>query len=140
MKLYLIAIVVAFIGLWISSEVQADDLCGLRVGTVFDVKSWTAQGTKGAVDFAAVLQSRDDKAIKGVGGQVEFFLGGDKHLAAFQIYLKQPVAAHGMITVQSSERRTAEAEKLLAAARGDVHVLACIDSIQYVDGSGVIIN
>ena len=31
MKMYLIAIVMAFIGLWISSEVQAGEACGWRI-------------------------------------------------------------------------------------------------------------
>jgi len=139
MKMYLIAIVIALVGLWISSEVQAGDLCGLRTSGVFDVENWQAQGIKGAIDLAVTLRSKDKKAIKGVGGRAEFFAGG-KSIAAFQIYLKQPVEARGAITLRSSERRTKQAETLLDTDKANVHVLACVDSIEYVDGSGVIIN
>jgi hypothetical protein len=139
MKMYLIAIVIAFIGLWISSEVRADGLCGERSSGVFTVEDWTVQGTKGAIDFAATLRSKDEKAIKGVGGTVEFFIG-EKSIANFRIYLKHAVEPRGAISVQSSERRTPKAEKILDADKKDVKVLACVDSVEYSDGSGVIIN
>jgi len=139
MKIYLIAIVIALVGLWISSEVQANELCGLRTSGVFDVESWKAQATKGAIDFTVSLRSKDEKAIKDVGGSVEFLVD-DKPLMRFQIYVKQPVEPLGTISVRSSERWTAEAERLLGAAKANVRVLACVDSIEYVDGSGVIIN
>jgi hypothetical protein len=38
--MYIIAIVVAFIGLWLSSEVRADGLCGIRSSGVFSVESF----------------------------------------------------------------------------------------------------
>jgi hypothetical protein len=139
MKLYLIAIVIAFIGLWLSSEVQAGGLCGLRSSGVLSVEDWKVQGTKGAVDFTVTLRSEDKKAIKGVGGTVEFLVE-DKPLMRFQIHMKAPLEALGTTIVQSTERRTADAERLLAADREKVKALACVDSTHYVDGSGSIIN
>jgi hypothetical protein len=139
MRLYLIALVIAFIGLWLSNEVQADGLCGLRSGSVLSVENWKAQGTKGAVDFTVTLRSKDNKAIRGVGGTVEFLVG-DKPLMRLQIYMKAPLEPLGTTMVQSTERRTADAERLLDTAHDKVKALACIDSIHYVDGSGVIIN
>lgn len=139
MRLYLIALVIAFIGLWLSSEVQAGGLCGLRSGGVLWVEEWKAQGTKGAVDFTVTLRSKDNKAIKSVGGMVEFLVD-DKPLMRFQIYMKAPMDALGATVVRSTERRTADAERILATDHDKAKVLACVDSIQYVDGSGVIIN
>ena len=139
MRLYLIALVIAFIGLWLSSEVQAGGFCRLRSGGVLWVENWKAQGTKGAVDFTVTLRSKDDKAIKGVGGTVEFLVD-DKPLMRFQIYMKEPIEALGTTIVQSTERRTADAERFLATDRDKVKALVCVDSIHYVDGSGVIIN
>jgi hypothetical protein len=54
--------------------------------------------------------------------------------------MKAPLEPLGTTMVQSTERRTADAERLLDTAHDKVKALACIDSIHYVDGSGVIIN
>ncbi len=102
------------------------------------MENWKAQGTKGAVDFTVTLRSKDE-AIKGVGGTVEFLVD-DKPLMRFQIYMKEPIEALGTTIVQSTERRTADAERFLATDRDKVKALVCVDSIHYVDGSGVIIN
>jgi hypothetical protein len=141
MKMYLVAIVIAFIGLWVSSEVRADGLCGIRSSGVFSVESFEVQdAADDELDYVVTLRSLDDKAIKSVGGRVEFFLGGNKSIAQFEIRLEQPVDADGTRFLSFGAPRTAATAKLVGAHKGQVQVLACVDSIDYMDGSGTIIN
>jgi hypothetical protein len=140
MRLYLIAIILAFVGLWISSEVHADGLCGLRTSHVFSVESWEAENAADdEIDYVISLKSRDDKAIKSVGGTVEFFLGGHS-AASLQIAFDQPLKAQAVTTLYLGAPSTKSSARLVGAGKGKVTALACIDHIDYVDGSGTIIN
>lgn len=140
MKLYLIAIVIAFLGLWVSSAVQASDACGVRSATVLGVKDWHAEAKDDQIRFTITLQSTHQKAIKSVGGTVEFF-GNDTHPATrIQIRLTKVLEAKGEAVIVYTEPATEANEQLLAGAKNDVLVLACVDSVEFADGSGVIIN
>lgn len=137
--MYLIAIVVALLGLWVSSEVRANELCGLRSSGVFSVERWTIRQTEGGIDYRITLRSRDAKAIRNVGGSVEFFLGG-RSAARMQIVLKQDVAPGDTVNLQVSKAQGDDTVKLTQAPAGEVKVRACIAGIEYQDGSGLIIN
>jgi hypothetical protein len=139
--MYIIAIVVAFIGFWLSSEVRADGLCGIRSSGVFSIESFDVQeAADDEFDYVVTLRSMDNKAINSVGGRVEFFLGGNKSVVQFDIRLGKPVDAHGSRFLSFGAPRTAATAKLVGIDKGEAQVLACIDSIDYVDGSGTIIN
>ncbi len=57
MRLYLIAILIALAGLWISSAVQADEPCGLRTSHVFSVENWEAEtGLGDAIYYTVTLK------------------------------------------------------------------------------------
>jgi len=140
MKLYLIAIVIAFIGLWVSSAVQASDACGVRSATVLGVKDWHAEAKGDQIRFTVTLQSYNGKAIKDVGGTVEFAEKGMPPATRIQIRLAKVLEAKGETVIAYAEPATEANEQLLAGAKNDVLVLACVDSIEFADGSGVIIN
>ena len=139
MRMYLIAIIVALIGLWVSSEVRADGRCGLRSERVFTVETWKATQTKDGIEYRVTLRSRDAKAIRSVGGSVEFFIG-ETSMSRFAIALKRDVAAGGAEELEASQSLDKGNVRLMRASADDVAVFACVDSIGYVDGSGVIIN
>jgi hypothetical protein len=117
MRLYLIAILVTFAGLWICSVVQADELCGLRTSHLFSVESWKAEtGLGDEIYYTVTLKSSP------------------------RIALDQPVVAHAETTIHLVSPVSRGTQKLVSARKNKVTALACIDSIDYVDGSGTIIN
>lgn len=137
MKLYLIAIVVALIGLWVSSEVQADELCGLRSDGVFSVENWKMEVLEdNQARYTVELLSKDDKAIRSVGGTVEFYAKSNHPLVRFPLRLEKPVPARGRIVLTFRQARSLVPRNL----KSGLMVEACVDSIDYVDGSGTIIN
>jgi hypothetical protein len=140
MKMYLIAIVVAFIGLLISSEARADHLCGLRSSSIFTVQNWQVEpAADDELDYTTALKSNDAKAIKTVGGTIEFFVGR-KSIASTRIILDQPVTAHAQTTLYLGGPDDDSSDRLLKPGRLKITALACIDHVDYADGSGVIIN
>lgn len=140
MKMYLVAIVIAFIGLLISSEIKAAELCGLRSDRVFTVKSWKVEpAADDELDYTIVVKSNDDKAIKSVGGTIEFFVG-KKSIASTKIILYQPVAAHAEAELDLGGPDDDKSDKLLKPGKLKITALACVDSVEYSDGSSVIIN
>jgi hypothetical protein len=140
MKLYLIAILVALVGLWASGQVQAAEPCGLRSDRVFSVERWTAEtGLGDEIYYTVTMKSTDDKTINSVGGTIEFFLDGAS-IASPRITLDRPVAAHAETTIHLAYAVTGDSSKLTGTGKTSVTALACVDSIDYVDGSGVIIN
>lgn len=140
MKMYLIAVVVALLGLWVSTAAQAKDYCGLRSATVLGVKDWRAEAKGDKIQFTVTLKSSHDKAIKAVGGTVEFVGKGMQPVTRIQIRLAEVVEAGGEAVIEYAEPATEANKRLLARTKNDVHVLACIDSVEFADGSGVIIN
>ena len=139
-RLHLIAILIALAGLWISSAAQADGLCGLRTSNVFSVEDWKAEtGLSDEIYYTVTLKSNDDKPIKSVGGTIEFLLDGAS-IASPRIALDKPVAAHAETTIHLVSPVTRSTQKLVGADESKVTALACVDSIDYVDGSGTIIN
>jgi hypothetical protein len=140
MKMYLIAIIVAVIGLWLSGEVRADGLCGERSSTVFSVEDWAAKpAADNEIDYTIKVKSNEDKAIKAIGGTIEFFTG-KKSIAGTRIILHQPVAAHGEAALDLGGPDDKNDDRLLRIAKTKIRALACVDHIDYADGSGVIIN
>lgn len=140
MKMYLIAIVVAVLGLWASNAAHAKDFCGMRSATVFGVKSWEAKLQGGNVDYRVTLTSTQDKAIKGVDGTVEFIGKGMQPVARIGIKFGADVAAKGEAVLVFSEPATETNKRLVARTKNDLHVLACIGSVEFADGSGMIVN
>ena len=140
MKMYLIAVVVALLGLWVSTAAQAKDYCGLRSATVLGVKDWRGEVRGDKIQFTVMLKSGHDKAIRAVGGTVEFVGRGMQSVMRIQIRLAELIEAKGEAVIASAEPATEANKRLLAMARNNVHVIACVDSVEFADGSGVIIN
>lgn len=140
MKMYLIAIAVAALGLWVSTQAQAKDFCGQRSATVLGVERWDATLVDQSMNYRVTLRSTHEKAIKSVGGTIEFVGKGMQRVAHGRIVLADIVAAGGEVVVEFAEPATEANKRLLARAKNDMHVLACVDSLEFADGSGVIIN
>jgi opacity protein-like surface antigen len=140
MKMYLIAVVIAALGLWVSTAAQARDYCGLRSSTVLSVTDWSVEGKGDQIQFTITLKSGHDKAIRAVGGTVEFVGKGMHPLTRIQIRLDEVVEAKGETVIVYADAATEANKRLRAMTKNDVHVLACVDSVEFADGSGVIIN
>ncbi|MBL0374726.1 hypothetical protein JJB09_22180 [Rhizobium sp. KVB221] len=140
MRMYMIAIVVAAIGLWASGQAQAKDFCGQRSATVFSVKKWDASSRDGNIHYTVTLASGEQKAVTRVGGTIEFIGKAMKPITHSRIELSEPIEAKGEVDIVFSEPETEVNKRLLANAKNDIHVLACVDSVEYADGSGTIIN
>jgi hypothetical protein len=140
MKMYLIAIAIAFIGLWISSEVRAGELCAGRSDHVLTVKSWHVEpAADDELDYTITVRSNADKAIKSVGGTIEFFVG-TKSIASARIILYAPVPAHAEAELDLGGPDDDKSDKLLKPGKLKITALACVYSVDYSDGTSVIIN
>jgi hypothetical protein len=124
----------------VSTAAQAKDCCGVRSATVLGVKDWRVEARGDQIQFTVTLKSSHDKAIKGVGGTVEFVDQGMQPVTRIQIRLADVVEAKGETVIEYVEAATEANQRLRAMTKNDVHVLACVDSVEFADGSGVIIN
>jgi hypothetical protein len=140
MKTYLIAIAVTGLGLWASSQAEAKDFCGQRSATMLGVKQWEASLANGTMTYRVTLRSTQEKAIKQAGGTIEVLGKGLQRVASAPIVFPTTVAAMGEAVVEFTAPATEANKRLLDRAKNEVHVLACVDSVEFADGSGMIIN
>lgn len=137
MRMYIIGVMVGVMGLVAANQVRADEHCGLKSGTVLKVQRWNVEQIKpGKYDVDVFLDSMDPKVIKNVTGSIEFFAGKDHILTLpLRFPYRLQLKSHFL---QSFERRKLPVPILANAP--DVEAFACVSSIDYADGSGVIIN
>lgn len=135
MRLYIIGFMVGVIGLVAANQVRAADDCGLRSEGVFKVAGWHTE--KAQLDLTLIsidLVSMDAKTISEVSGSVEFMAGGDS-IFSLPITLHKPAEPGVRFPLEYLARDRNTAKRLAGA-----HVIACVASMTYADGSGVIIN
>ena len=138
MRIYFFGILVAFLGLLAAGQVRADERCGLRSDAVLTVQRWHVEqvAKPGKYQLQVYIDSLDPKPIKNVSGKIEFFAGKDQILSL-------PLTFHYPIQPGSHFVLSFDKKKLpnpILAGAPDVVALACVASISYADGSGVIIN
>jgi hypothetical protein len=140
MRIYFIGILVAFLGLLAASQVQADELCGLRSSGVFAVEHWKAMpGDDGKIIYSVGLASMDDKAITEVGGRMEFF-SGSVRVVSVRLVLDGPVEPKARFELVLKQVEGDSEGGMVGDNEPSITALACISDISYADGSGVIIN
>jgi hypothetical protein len=137
MRMYIIGVMVGVIGLVAANQVRADEHCGLKSAAVLNVQRWTIEQTKpGKYELDVYLDSMDPKVIKNVTGSIEFFAGKD-HILTVPLRFPYQLQFNSHF-LQSFERHKLPVPMLAKAP--DVEAFACVASINYADGSGVIIN
>jgi hypothetical protein len=137
MRIYFFGILVAFLGLLAAGQVQADERCGLRSDRVLTVQRWNVEQVKpGKYELQVYLDSLDPKPIKNVSGRIEFFAGKD-HILSLPLVFRYPIQLGSHFVVDFNKKKLPN--PILAGAP-DVLALACVSSVSYADGSGVIIN
>lgn len=137
MRIYIIGLMVGALGLVAAGQVRADEHCGLKSPSVVEVLHWDVeQDAKGKYALAVFVESKDPKPIRTVSGSIEFFAGKDRVFTmplrfAHRLQLKAEF-------MQSVTTKTLPVPIVHKAP--DVEAFACVDAIEYEDGSGVIIN
>jgi hypothetical protein len=137
MRLYIIGFMVGVIGLVAANQVRADERCGLRSDAVLKVQRWNVEQTgPHTFEIEVHLDSKDPKTITDVTGSVEFFAGNGRILTL-------PLRFEYPIQFKSHFRLRFERKELpapITVRAPDVEAFACVDTVIYADGSGVIIN
>ena len=138
MRIYIIGILVAFLGLLVVGQVRADERCGLKSDAVLTVQRWNVEqvAKPGKYELQVYLDSLDPKDIAHVSGTIEFFAGKD-HILSVPLTFKYPIPVHTHFVINFHKKKLPN--PILAGAP-DVVALACVSSVSYADGSGVIIN
>ncbi|MDB5552003.1 MAG: hypothetical protein JWL86_1987 [Rhizobium sp.] len=128
----------AFLGLLAAGQVQADERCGLRSDAVLTVQRWNVEqvAKPGKYELQVYLDSLDPKPIKNISGRIEFFAGRD-HILSLPLTFPYPIQLGSHFVVNFNKKKLPN--PILAGAP-DVVALACVASVSYTDGSGVIIN
>jgi len=126
---------VGVIGLVAANQVRAEEDCGLRSDGVFKVANWHIKKEQlGLARISIELVSLDPKPIRDVSGSVEFISGG-KSISSLPIRLREPARFSEGFPLEYLDRDKARVKRLAVSK-----VIACVASITYTDGSGVIIN
>jgi hypothetical protein len=137
MRIYFIGLMVGVMGLVAANQVRADEHCGLKSGTVVKVQRFNVeQAEPGKYELAIFLDSLDPKPIRNLGGSIEFFAGKDHILSV-------PLRFPSRLQVNSEFLQSFKSKELpvpILAGAPDVMAFACVSSVTYEDGSGVIIN
>ena len=125
------ALVVATMGI-----AEARDCSGQGSTRVLTIEQWMLLGG-GQVEVSYTLH--DEKAATRIGGHVYFQIVPDEVLAHAPIGLENDagIAAQGSTTLDLGKDAT---RRLMASVSGTVGVFACTNTIEYLDGSGVIID
>ena len=124
------ALVVATMGI-----AEARDCSGQGSAKVLTIEQWMLLGG-GQVEVSYTLH--DEKATR-LGGHVYFQIVPDDVLADAPIGLENEagIAPQGSTTLDLGKDAT---RRLMAAVSGAVGVFACTNTVEYLDGSGVIID
>jgi len=141
MRIYIIGVLVAFLGLLVVGQVRASERCGLRSDRVFEIESWKSEWkeeAKAAI-YTLVLVSRDDKEIRGVGGSLELF-AKDIRIASVPLTLARSVKPGARFELKLTQTQDIGEGGVIGDNDAGITALACISDISYADGSGVIIN
>ncbi|MGV8954734.1 MAG: hypothetical protein ACOH2M_26795 [Cypionkella sp.] len=115
---------------------EARDCSGQGSAGVVSIEQWLLLGG-GQVEVSYHLHN--DKPATRLGGHVYFQIVPDDVLADAAIALDNPagIAERGTSTMELGKDAT---HRLMAAVSGTVDVLVCTYTVEYLDGSGGIID